>query len=201
MKYLRDTIAGGILFLVPIVVLAIIVGRALAMANRIVAPLAAHLSIHPVICMHIQRVLAIAVIILFCFLTGFLARTNPAQKLIRWLESKLLVNVPGYELIKRIEEDVLGIGNPEWHPAVFAHIGDTWQIGFEIEQLDNGLVAVFFPNAPNPYSGVVRLVPSSQVTLVKLPHGAIFKSLKRLGAGSNALFGNLPAASKKGNET
>lgn len=193
MKFLRDTIAGGILFLVPIVVLAVIIGRALAQANKIVAPLAAHLSIHPVICAHIQRLLAIAAILLFCFITGFLARTSPAQKLIRWLESKVLVNVPGYELIKRIEEDLLGIGNQEWHPAVFAYIGNAWQIGFEIEQLDNGLVAVFLPNSPNPYSGVVRLVPSNQVTSVKLPHGEIFKSLKRLGAGSNALFGNLPA--------
>ena len=43
LKFTRTSLVGGILFLLPIVIVAIIVGKALAIAHRIVGPLAAHL--------------------------------------------------------------------------------------------------------------------------------------------------------------
>lgn len=202
MKFLRDTIAGGILFLVPFVVLVIIIERALELANKIVAPIAARIPVNSVIGIHIEKLLAITGILLFCFLTGFLARTALAQKLTRWLESNVLINLPGYEFFKRIGEDLMGVGKPDTRTAVFAYIGDTCQIGFLIERLDNGLAAVFVPGAPNPHSGVVQFVPSERLVLLKASHHEILRCLKRLGTGTNVFLGNLPAIpSTKGDKT
>jgi uncharacterized membrane protein len=74
---------------------------------------------------------------------------------------------------------------------VLARFDDSWQIGFRIEGLENGLVVVFLPGAPNPQSGAVYLMAPDRVTTVNLPPAATLKCLKRLGAGANALVHGL----------
>jgi hypothetical protein len=66
----RMSLVGGVLFLVPILVLAVILGKAFGIAHKIVMPLAAHLPIESVLGLETPRVLASALLLLFCFLTG-----------------------------------------------------------------------------------------------------------------------------------
>src|ERR1039458_4612016 len=94
LQFLRTTLVGGLLFLVPIVVLVIALGKALAVVHKIVDPLAEHLLVHSIIGLRTPMLLALGVIVAFCFLAGFFARTVLAQKLVRRLESSLLSNVP-----------------------------------------------------------------------------------------------------------
>lgn len=199
-QFLRTTLAGGILFLVPVVIVVIILERALAIARKLAEPLAKHIPIESVVGLRVAMLLAFGLILLFCFVTGFFARTALARMLTDWLERTVLSNLPGYEFFKSIGEDLLGATKTESRQVVFVCIGDTWQIGFQLERLDNGLLAVFIPSAPNPHSGVVHFVPSNCVTSASASSTAALKCLKRLGVGSNALFGSLPTASfAKGN--
>ena len=84
-QFLRTTLVGGLFFLVPIIVLVVVLGKALAVARNLVAPLAEHLSVHSVIGLRTPMLLAVAIIVLFCFLAGVLARTALAKKLVRSL--------------------------------------------------------------------------------------------------------------------
>ena len=107
LQFTRTTLVGGILFLLPIIVVVVIVGKALAIADKIVAPLAAHLPVESAFGFETPKLLAIALVILFCFLAGFFARTALAQKAIAWLETTVLSNVPGYEFIKSVSGTIL----------------------------------------------------------------------------------------------
>jgi uncharacterized membrane protein len=60
LKFLRTTLVGGLLFLVPIIVLVVILGKALALAHQLVDPLAEHLPVHSVIGLRTPMLLAIA---------------------------------------------------------------------------------------------------------------------------------------------
>ena len=95
LQFLRTTLVGGLLFLVPIMVLVVVLGKALALAHKLVDPLAEHLPVHSVIGLRTPILLAIAIIVLFCFLAGLLARKALAKKLVRGLETAVLANVPG----------------------------------------------------------------------------------------------------------
>jgi uncharacterized membrane protein len=190
-KLLRTTLVGGVLFLAPIVVVLAILEKALHLAHKLVAPLAVRIPVESVIGLRTPMLLACAMIVLFCFLAGLLARTGFAQGIVNWLESKVLFNLPGYEFFKGISESMLGVDKPVSQQVVFAHLEDAWQIGFLIERLDNGLLAVFIPDAPNPHSGAVCFLVPDQVTPADVPSHAMLKCLKRLGAGSNALVGTL----------
>jgi uncharacterized membrane protein len=200
--FLRTTLVGGLLFLVPIVVLAMVVGKALVVMHKVVDPLAEHLPVHSIIGLRTPLLLALGAIIVFCFLAGFFARTVLAQRFVRRLESSVLSNVPGYQLLKGMGEGALGVAKEGAYPVVLVRFDDAWQIGFQIEAIENGLVAVFIPDAPNPQSGSVHLLTPDRITPANVPPATALKCLQRLGAGSKALLTgfHLPAATGDGSD-
>jgi uncharacterized membrane protein len=195
LKFIRTSLVGGILFLLPIIVVAIIAGKALAIAHKIVGPLAAHLPMESVIGLDTPKLLAIGLLILFCFLTGVFARTALAQKGINWLETSVLSNVPGYEFFKNLSGNLLGHETKQTYPTVLARIEDAWQLAFLVERLEGGHVAVFVPGVPSPQSGSVYFMTEDRIRLLDIPSPAATKCLKRYGLGANALLGNRLVAS------
>ena len=94
LRFVRTTIVGGVLFLVPLVVLGAIIGKALQIAHRVSDPLTARLF--PEAPPPLLLAAAVIVLVLFCFLAGLLAVTAPARRVVGWLESALLSKIPGY---------------------------------------------------------------------------------------------------------
>ena len=188
---------GGILFLLPIVLLAILIGKALAIAHKIVVPLAAHLPFDSVIGLRTPLLLAIALLVLFCFLAGAFARTVLAQKAVNWLEQAVLSNLPGYEFIKSVTRSLLGGESEAIYPVVLVRLEDAWQFGFLVERLSAGHVTVFVPGAPNPQSGSVYFLTEDRIKLVEVPPLSMLKSLKRYGLGANALLSDQLARAEK----
>lgn len=197
LQFLRTTLVGGLLFLVPIVVLLGVLGKALAVARKLVDPLAARLPVESVIGLRTPALLAIGIIVSFCFLAGLLARTAPALRTVRKLESAVLSNLPGYKFFKGMGESLLGVEKEGAYPVVLVRFDDNSRIGFRVDQLENGLVAVFIPGAPNPQSGSVYFMTPDRVTPADISPAAALKCLQRLGADSAAQLRGLLAAPAK----
>jgi len=191
LRFLRTTLVGGILFLVPLVVLVVVLEKALALAHKVVDPLARHLPTDSPIGLQTPMLLAIALMVLFCFLAGFLARTALAQSIVRGLESSVLSHLPGYEFLKGMGESMLGVEDQAVRPVVLVRFDDTWQFGFQIEVLENGLVSVFVPDVPDARAGSFYVVTADRVSLLAVPKARVMKSLKRFGAGAGELVGGL----------
>src|SRR5262245_2254009 len=135
LNFLRATLVGGILFLVPVTVLVMIVGKALELAHKITDPLAARL---PSVFDEAPILLASLLLVLVCFLMGLLAMTGPARRVVAWLEATLLSKIPGYMFLKGAGQSALGQDESAPYPLVLARIEDAWQFGFLIERLEGG---------------------------------------------------------------
>jgi len=61
-----------------------------------------------------------------------------------------------------------------------------WQIGYLIEELQDGWVAVFLPQSPTPMSGNVMYLPAARVRLLGIPIPEAMMLVKRMGVGSAA---------------
>ena len=191
LRFLKTTLVGGILFLVPIIAVVIVISKALALAHKLVDPLAGHLPVESVIGLETPVLLAIALLVLFCFLAGLFARTALARRGIHRLESSALSNVPGYEFFKSVGESMLGVESQRVLPVVPARFDDAWQLAFLVERLADGHVAVFVPGAPNPHSGAVHFMTEDRIKPTDIPPTAALKCLKHLGVGSNELLRGL----------
>ncbi len=187
--FLRATLIGGILFLLPLVVLAIVLGKAEEIAIRIVAPLASRIAMQSMAGIPMATILALGVIVLFCLCAGLFAKTRLARKIVEWLESAVLYNIPGYDFFKGIGESLMGYETGHAYQVVLARIEEAWQIGFLMERLESGHYAVFVPGSPSVWSGSVYLMTEERFQRIDISRIEAVKCLRRLGLGANELLG------------
>ncbi len=69
----------------------------------IAAPMADWLPVDTIGGIALANLIAIVAIILVCFLAGLVARNAMASGLVKTLESKVLMKIPGYTIIKGIK--------------------------------------------------------------------------------------------------
>lgn len=178
-RFVKDTIVGGILFMVPIIVLLAVLGKAHQLSMKIVQPLAdAGLGA--------PRLLAVLFIVLFCFAAGLFSRTPIARRLGDWLEGTILSKVPGYSLAKGIAESVAGTDRALAREVVLVRIEDAWQIAFLVERVEPGHVAVYIPGAPDPTSGAVMYLTEDRIRPLDVPVRAALNLMRGAGKGSEA---------------
>jgi uncharacterized membrane protein len=188
LHFFKATIVGGILFLVPVIVLTFVIGKAFTISRMIVRPLSEMIPVETVAGVALTKLLAIALLLLFCFLAGLFARTAVARKMINWIETALLSNLPGYSVMKGMGESAAGVESDKPHEPVLAWIEEAWQIAFLVERIEGGYVAVFVPGSPSPWSGSVFFMTEDRIKPLDVPIMSALSCLRRLGIGSNALL-------------
>jgi uncharacterized membrane protein len=181
--FVRTTLLGGVFYLVPIVVLVMILAKAHDMTADIVKPVAEHLPIESARGVLAAKILAVVVILAFCFLAGLFASTRIAKAFAQGLETTILSRVPGYRFMKTVGEGMAGIEQDAKHETVLARIEEAWQIAFVVERLDSGNVVVFIPDAPSPWSGSIFIMTLDRIKPIQLPLSSAMKCIANLGGG------------------
>lgn len=189
-NFFKTTILGGIIFLVPIVAFIAIIGKALQVTVKIATPLGKLFGISSIGGIAATELLAILILLLFCFLAGLAARTKRARKFVEYLEVNILEKVPAYALLKAKSQNILSSKEAQDLVPIMARFDDSWQLAFEVERLQPDKVVIFLPGSPDPWSGSVAIVESERVTELKLGSLATTNILKKLGKGAAAVLKN-----------
>jgi uncharacterized membrane protein len=184
LEFLRATVMGGILFLMPLVVLVVVLNKALGFAKSVIRPLADRIPDTLGLGSAKVAVLAGLLIVAICFFAGLLSRTAIARRPVKKLEESILSYLPGYEFLKQEGTSVLGEGNARAQDVVLVRIGDSYRIGLRTEDIGDRWQAIFVPNSPNPHSGGVFIVEKSHVFLCDTPLANALQALRRSGAGA-----------------
>lgn len=99
-QFFKTTALGGILFLAPVIILIAVFTKAHQMISKVAAPVLAIVPVERVVGIVVVDLLALALLLLICFLAGLAAKTPRAGRLVASLASDFLSQVPGYELAK-----------------------------------------------------------------------------------------------------
>jgi len=181
------TVIGGLLFLVPVAFLAFMLSKVFGFMLVIAAPMANWLPVDTVGGIALANLIAIVAIILVCFLAGLVARNALASGLVKTLESKVLVKIPGYTIIKGIKGG-FDKGESNHFKPVALKLGSAERIGFEIQKLADGRSMVFIPSVPNAFSGTTQILPADQVTYLDVPVTQIMELSEKYGSGVDELL-------------
>ena len=185
-EFLKTTIVGGILFLMPLILFALILRHAMGFAAKIAKPIAAYAPQNQIAGVAIATIIAALVLLVLSFCAGLAARTRAGKSVTHWLEETLLGNLPQYRMVKSLAEGLTQVeGVQGMQPALVAMEGG-WQIGYQLEELQDGWVAVFLPQSPTPMSGNVMFLPTARVRLLEIPIPEAMMLVKRMGVGSAA---------------
>jgi uncharacterized membrane protein len=183
-SFLKATVVGGLMFLVPVVLVAVVLRHALQFAGKIATPLAAVLPVSHVGGVAVATLIAIAILLVIAFLAGLLSRTGPGRRVTHWFEESILGGLPQYRMVKSLAEGLAQLeSGGDMHPVLMQ--GDEgWMLGYQMEELPNGWRVVFLPASPTPMSGNVMYVEASRVRPLDLSMRDAMQLVKRLGIGS-----------------
>ncbi len=187
--FLKTTIIGGLLFLVPAILLVLVLRHAMAFAGKIAKPIAALFPDSQVAGVAVATIVAALVLLLISFLAGLVARTTPGRRLTNWFEESLLGNLPQYRMVKTMAEGLTQVEDASGIQPALVSIEGGWQIGYVLEELREGWVAVFIPQSPTPMSGNVMYMPSVRVRPLDMPMASVMMLVKRMGVGSSVALG------------
>lgn len=107
-QFLKSTILGGLVVLVPVIVLVAIVAWAGDIALKAVLPVFAWLPDKSVGGVSLTLLSAVGGLVAVCFLAGLLAESAIIRSLGRHAE-RVALSVPGYALMKNVGANQVGI--------------------------------------------------------------------------------------------
>jgi uncharacterized membrane protein len=183
---LRALIGGGLLFLLPLIVVVFLLGHALKLAGSAAEPAVKFLHAHGVNIPGpwIGWTLAAFILLAVSLMAGLFARTRWGEAAMRWMENSFLGGLPQYRLMKSMAQGLVELENANGMTPVLVSVDGGWQIGYRLEQIGSGFVTVFVPQAPTPMSGDVMYLPGERVRPLNIPMAEAMALVKSMGAGS-----------------
>jgi uncharacterized membrane protein len=191
-RFVKTTLIGGLVFMVPVFVLAFLGTKAVGVLRRLAKPLDAWLPLEKVWGVVVADVLAVVVLIVACFLGGLLARASVADQLVKKAEVGILWRLPGYGFIKALTDSFDTRASASTLKPVLIHFDDAAQLGFEVDRLADGRRVVYVPSSPDPRGGSIVVMDAARVEPVATSYLAALRSMRALGRGAGRLLNGLP---------
>src|SRR4030095_3824458 len=183
-NFFRITIAGGILFLIPVGVIIFIMAKTISFLYDVSRPITARLPFRNVAGVGVNTLMSIILLLLICFLAGIFMRTKFAKKIIQWLEDRVLVFVPGYSYIRARSTDWFSNEKTNtWKPATI-FVDDNEVICFVIDETGD-YCSIFLPAAPVPSSGSICVREKKNVTFLPINVAEAVSMIRQFGKGAS----------------
>ena len=183
-NFLKTTLVGGVMFLVPVALLLVVLKHAMGFAGKVARPIAANFPQAEVGGIAVVSLVAALILLLIAFGAGLLARTPSGKRITRWFEESILGGMPQYRMVKSMAEGLTQVETGTGMQPVIVRTDDGWQLAYRLEELSDGWTALFVPQAPTPMSGNVMYVPTQRVRALPIGMPTAMKLVKSIGVGS-----------------
>jgi uncharacterized membrane protein len=189
-NFIRITIAGGILFLIPVGVIVFIMAKTVKFLYDLSRPITARLPFRNVAGVGVNTLMSIVLLLLICFLAGIFMKTKLAKRIIQWLEDRVLVYVPGYSYLRARSTDWFSEEKTNtWKPASI-FVDDNEVICFVIDETED-YCSIFLPSAPVPSSGSICVREKEKVTFLPLNVAEAVTMIRQFGKGASSSIGKV----------
>jgi uncharacterized membrane protein len=179
-RFLKSTIIGGLVVLVPVAVLGAVLAWAIPIFLKVVVPVFEWLPDRSIGSVSLAVVVALISVVVGCFVVGLVAETALVRRLGTGAD-QLALFVPGYALMKHVGADVVGIERKNPVKTVSVRFEASWQLGFLMETLSDGRHLVFVPGVPRALVGTLHIVGADRVEVLTMSVSSALDVLSRLG--------------------
>jgi uncharacterized membrane protein len=183
-EFLKTTVIGGLLVVVPVYFTMLLLAKALSGILALLGPIVALLPdrVH-----RFGTVLAVALVVLVCFVLGLAARTRIGRRVIEIFERRVLERLPGFTMLRSVVRRVSGTSDDAQFQPVLVEIEEALTPGFIVEELDADRFVVLIPSVPTPAAGSLYILPRERVHWVDVPVTEAVAVITRWGAGTGKL--------------
>lgn len=188
-KALRDTLVGGIVFLLPFLLALLLIDQAVGLSRQLLRPVGYLVPAARDLDSLGQLLLTLVGLLLLALLAGMFVRTRPGQRLFGWVEGSMLAALPRFAATRRVVER-LGDDIDDVRVVLVPSDGGK-ALGFAFETEVDGWVPVFLPGAPDWHSGSVLFVAAADLSWLDLEPEAATRFLSRLDGGEDLILNEL----------
>lgn len=182
----RTIITGGVLFLLPLILILFLLSKALKVAERLAQPVVNMIGVRTIGGVALGTLVAIAAMVLVCFIAGLLARTRLGRATYTVLENSILGILPQWRMARGLVES-FGGERASQIEVVLVPTDAGWCLGFVLEKPLGDWWTVFVPGAPQWTSGAISYARSEQVHPTGLSAAEAILLMRRLGVGSGRI--------------
>ena len=184
-KFLKVTLIGGLLVVLPVWVSLLLLFKAIKGALVLLLPIARLL---PQTVVH-DKLVALGLLVVICFVVGLLIRTQPGQRLGRWLTQHIFDRIPGFALMRGMTRQLAGDKGEESFQPALVEIEEALVPAFIIEKHADGQFTVFVSSSPTPMAGAIYILQPERVHPVDMPLAKAMLCVTKWGAGAAELRG------------
>jgi uncharacterized membrane protein len=188
LRFLKATLVGGFLFMVPFILLLVVLRHGVEFAKKAVGPLVAHLPVRSVAGVTIATLAAAAVLLSVALVAGLIAQTSTGRKIKNWLENTIVGRMPGYSILKGLVGGAGDLEGGKQAAPALAWIEECWVYALVLEVHADGNRTVFVPGAPSPLSGAVYFLPEDRIRPLDVPLASVMATIHRMGIGSEEIL-------------
>lgn len=182
---IKTTVLGGLLFLIPLAVVLVVLGKLAGVMRVAAEPFDAVVPVDSVLGVVLANVLAVALIVVVCFVAGLIAMNRLGQRVTETVENGLLAAVPAYTFVKGFTDSVAETDEmSSTFIPILVKFDDHAMLAFETERTAEDHVVVYLPGSPNPWSGNVVYVEAERVSPLDISVPDAVKTVRMLGRGT-----------------
>ena len=190
LEFTRTTVIGGALFLLPIFVVLVVLGRIFALMGGVTEPVVEAMGVKTFGGIAVGHLITILAIVLAAFLAGLFARTEMGQAALTWIREGVSKTVPQFSLIQDVARNVGSDDDVSEMPVVLVPTDAGWNLGLLLEA-EGEWHAVFIPGAPQMSSGAVAYVHTDQIHRTDLTLKQLWVMMRARGKGSAQVYKEL----------
>jgi uncharacterized membrane protein len=183
-EFIKSTLIGGLLVILPFGLVAILVMKIVEMLKPVATQIIEWLPSG----LHFPTVIASVLLFLACFVPGLLAQTRTGQSAGNFFERAILNRIPGYSILRSFTRRIGNVEESEKFAPALAEIEHALVPAFVVEEHADGRYTVFVPSVPTPGVGAIYIMAKDRVHLVDVPFLKTVKCVSKFGVGSAELL-------------
>jgi uncharacterized membrane protein len=190
LEFTRTTVVGGVMFLLPIFLVFLVLGRIFGLMGGLTEPVVTAFGVTSIGGVAVSNLLAVFLIMVAAFLAGLFARTHTGQSALTWIQEGVSAALPQFSLVQDVARKIGSDDDPTGMPVVLVPTDAGWALGLLVEA-EGDWHAVYLPGAPQMSSGSVAYAHTDQIHRTDMTLKQLWMVLRARGKGSSAIYRQL----------
>jgi uncharacterized membrane protein len=190
MEFLKTTLLGGLLVLLPVLLLYLLLAEMLPLIVALATPIADLFPKGTFDRINFPVLIALILLVGASFVIGLVMRSAAGRSMGGWIEQNALGRLPAYSALKGLTKGFVGAEEGEaFRPALLSSSDGERELAYVIEDHGDGQLTLLLPWSPTAFAGSVKIVPQDRIELLDTNLGEFTKVLSHWGVGVKDLLG------------
>lgn len=189
MNFIKNTLVGGLLVVVPVMLLYLGLKEVAELLVAMVDPIADLFPEYFPENVRLPGIIAALVLTAVSFIAGLAMRSELLSRIASSIKRALLDKLPMYKMLERISAALIAGDKTSFAAAMYRHGNGELEPAYIVEDHGDGRLTILIPLSPTAFAGHVRIVSKTDVDYLDCSFDELSLSVTHFGIGMKDAVG------------